>query len=222
MRHALIVSPQAGWVAASGLADALSWLSLAAHEVAGLPVTPRGGANYAVAIAVRAPSQAAPDAAAWARAGLAGAITLTLGIGDDLRQPVAEGAVARALALAGFRLPLPGECDAIAAHVGGLAGGHAAVTAELVASLLATNRADVHGFQRACAAGRWTDARRSAHRIRGTALMAGTASLARLGQRIEILAGQGQGDTVRALALLYVPAAHQLSDALAALLGRAA
>ena len=221
MRQALIIAPHAGWAAASGLAEALSWLSLAAHEVVGLPGTPRGVANYAVAIAVRAPGQAAPDAAAWARAGLAGAVTLALGIGDDPRQPIAEDAVARALALAGFRLPLPGECDAIAAHVGRLVGGNVAVMAELVASLLATNRADVRGFRQACAAGRWADARGRAHRIKGTALLAGTASLARLGQRIETLAGQGQGDTVRALALLYVPAAQQLSDALAALLARA-
>lgn len=219
--HALVVSPQAGWAAGSGLAQALSWLSLPTHEVPSL----RDAGNAAVAVVVLAPGQAPPAAAQWAHAGLARAIRFTAGarlampagVNGHLDEPIAEGAVARALARAGYTLPLAGERGAIARRIGGLVDGDARLMAELIACLFAGHRADVRAFRQACVQRCWADAAMYAHRIKGTAGMTGTPSLARLSQRIEDLARDGQADAVNGLAALYVPAARRVSDALAAL-----
>lgn len=128
---------------------------------------------------------------------------------------IGHAALAAALAGAGHVLPLP-DGPAIEQHVGQLANGDPAVTAELIATLLDTNQYDLRNFCQACMSGRWADARASAHRIKSTAHLAGADSLAALSQRIETLAQQGRGDAVLALAAWYMETVGRLSQVLAA------
>ncbi|GAB1576321.1 Hpt domain-containing protein [Bordetella petrii] len=225
MHNALVISRITGWAADSGLADALSWLSLAVRQAASLDDVPKDPLAYAVAIVRLAPGDPPPTAAQWGNAGLSDAIQFVVGsapdnlayIGGTLREPITERAIAAALANSGYLLPLPGECPAIGRHISGLVEGDTAIISQLVASLMDTTSADLLGFQQACADQHWEEARARAHRIKGTAHMAGTASLARLSQRIEALAAQGQGETLRALHAIYVPAVERVLAALAAL-----
>ena len=226
MYNAVILSSRPGWAAESGLADTLPGLGLSAHQAPWPVAAPAASRGYIVAFIQLAAGDAAPDPGQLRRAGLSGAIVLTCGTVSagpppahpHLADPVDEGALAAALAGAGYVLPLPAG-PAIGRHVSQLVDNDPAVTAELIASLLDTNQSDLHHFQQACAAQCWPDVRACAHRIKGTAHMAGAAALAALSQRIETLARQGRGDTVLALAALYTPAVERLSRTLAALAG---
>ncbi|MDM9560295.1 MULTISPECIES: Hpt domain-containing protein [Bordetella] len=225
MHNALVISRIPGWAAGSGLSDALSWLSLAVCESVGFDDVPKDPLAYAVAIVRLAPGDPPPTAAQWRDAGLSDAIQLVVGsasdntayIGRVLPEPITEGVIATALANSGYLLPLPGECPAIGQHISGLVEGDTAIIAQLVASLIDTTSADLLCFKQACAAQHWQEVRARAHRIKGTAHMAGTASLARLSQRIEVLAEQQQADTLRALHAIYVPAVERVLAVLAAL-----
>ncbi|MBO9357425.1 hypothetical protein GG851_25805 [Bordetella petrii] len=224
MHHALIVSAQPGWAAQSGVSGTLAGLGLSVREAPRLDGT--GDFHYAVIILHSVEGQRALGSAPDQPVAVPGAIVLTSGVASAqpaaargrLPLPVTEASLAAALAAAGYAVPLPAH-EAILQHVGQLVDCDAEVTAELVASLLATNRVDLHKLRDACAAGRWPDVRASAHRIKGTAHLAGAAALAALSLRVETLAQQGQGETVRALMLLYEPAVERLSQALAILAG---
>lgn len=205
----------------------LSWLSLAVHEVGSLRDVVPGQHNHILAIARLEPGQAAPSVDQWRQAGLASAVCLTAGAvasntpppGTHLSEPICETAVAAALAGANLVLPLAEECRAIGLRVSSLVDGDTVATAQLLDTLLATNQSDLHGLRQACDAQHWGTAQSYAHRIKSTAHMTGAVSLAKLSQRMEVLAQQRHAEPLRALAAIYQPAVQRLSDALAALIG---
>lgn len=222
MHHALIVSAQPKWAAESGVSDMLTGLGLSVHEVHHLDVT--AVSQYAIVVLHSATYRGAPHNRSEEPIAMPGAIVLVSGIAPaerpaasvQLPEPITEASLSAVLAAAGYALPLPTD-EAILQHVGDLVGCDADIMAELVASLLATNRADQQTLADACAAGHWPDVRASAHRIKGTAHLVDAAALAALSLRIETLARQDDSETVRALMLLYMPAVAMLSQALARL-----
>jgi len=226
MHHALILSTHHDRAAGRGPADILRGFGMAVREAAWPAAAPFADVDHAVVIIELSVGEAAPDADQLSRAGLAGAIVLTCGaapagapsVRRHLSDPADEGAMAVALTGAGYAAPIPDKA-ALAQQLGALVDDDPSVVTELVASLLDTNQSDLRDFRQACAARRWPDARACAHRIKGTAHMVGAPALVALSQRIELLAQHEQGDTVAALASLYVPAVQRLSQTLAALVG---
>lgn len=111
-------------------------------------------------------------------------------------------------------LPTADECRAIGAHVFRLVNDDSAVAAELLASLLETNQADLHDIQIACAEKNWADVRAHAHRIKNTAQLSGAGTLAVLCHRVEALAEQRDGQALQSLLGVFSAAVQRLSHAL--------
>lgn len=119
-----------------------------------------------------------------------------------------------ALLLAGYHLPDDAECDAIPQTLNALVDGDAAVVAELIDSLLDTGQTDLADYRARCAEQNWAAAGALAHRIKGTARLAGCASLTRVCERIELAAREDGGTAVLALNALFEPALERLCTVL--------
>ncbi|WP_111824558.1 Hpt domain-containing protein [Achromobacter sp. HZ01] len=125
-------------------------------------------------------------------------------------RPIADSELLPALLSAGYCLPDDRECAAISAVLHGLVDGDAAVVAELVDSLADTGLNDLAGYRACCASRDWHGAGALAHRIKGTARLAGCASLTRLCEHIEAVTRSGDGAEVERLNTLFVPALERL------------
>ncbi|MGY6268313.1 Hpt domain-containing protein [Achromobacter denitrificans] len=124
--------------------------------------------------------------------------------------PASEADLLDALLEAGYGLPDDGECAGIRQTLHDLVDGDPAIVAELIDSLLDTAQADLAGYQARCAVQGWGAAGSLAHRIKGTARMAGCISLTRLCERIEEASRAEDGDAIRRLNTLFEPALQRL------------
>lgn len=128
--------------------------------------------------------------------------------------PANESQLLAALLMAGYHLPDDAESNAIAQTLHDLVDGDATVVAELIDSLLDTAQTDLADYRTRCAEQNWPAAGALAHRIKGTARLAGCASLTRLCQRIERAAREEGSTTILPLNALFEPAQERLCTAL--------
>lgn len=124
-----------------------------------------------------------------------------------------------ALATAGYQSPTDEELASVNETLLRLVNGNVAVTAELVSSLLATAASDIDDYQRECADSNWIAASARAHRLAGTARMAGCPTLTALSTRAESLCAEGDTANIRALNRLLVPGIERLCTTLRGLAG---
>ncbi|CAB3663839.1 Hpt domain [Achromobacter denitrificans] len=128
--------------------------------------------------------------------------------------PATEASLARALLDTGYYLPADAECAAIAATLHDLVEGDSAIVGELIDSLIATGEADIAAYRARCAEGNWLAAGALAHRIKGTARMAGCASLTRLSERIEAASRAEADKLLPDLNAIFAPGVDRLCAAL--------
>ncbi|CAB3714596.1 Hpt domain-containing protein [Achromobacter pestifer] len=198
------------------LAGRLEGLGLAvdtcadAAALSGYPATPR------VVLwdedAWNAPGTALPAAVAAApiRLRISASGTPSPGVDAVVLPSATEAALSHALLAAGYGLPEDAECAAIRQTLHDLVDGDAAIVAELIDSLLDTGQADLADYRARCDEANWIAAGSLAHRIKGTARMAGCASLVRLSERIEAASRNGIGETIIRLNVLFEPALQRL------------
>lgn len=140
----------------------------------------------------------------------------------SLGWPVADADLVRALVRGGYHVPASDELLGIRQTLMRLVNGNAAITAELVTSLLATAESDLAQYQRQCADRNWPDAGSRAHRLAGGARMTGCGTLVALCSCAETLCAQGDLDGLLALNALLVPGVERFCAALRVLNGQAA
>ncbi|MFY0480015.1 Hpt domain-containing protein [Achromobacter marplatensis] len=128
-----------------------------------------------------------------------------------------EAALLQALLQAGYGLPEDSECAAIRQTLHDLVDGDSTIVAELIGSLLDTGQADLADYRARCAQANWVAAGSLAHRIKGTARMAGCASLVRISERIEAASRNESGEAVMRLNALFEPALQRLCTELSRL-----
>ncbi|RBL86296.1 hypothetical protein DDE05_11320 [Streptomyces cavourensis] len=132
-----------------------------------------------------------PDARQLHDYGIGQAILLAMGgatgtatpLHATLATPVRDADLLGALATAGYQAPAEQELAKVNETLLRLVNGNTAVTAELVSSLLVTALSDLADYQRECAERNWVAASARAHRLAGTARMAGCATLTALSTR---------------------------------------
>ncbi|QVQ26827.1 Hpt domain-containing protein [Achromobacter deleyi] len=139
------------------------------------------------------------------------------GVQAVLQPPATEEALLQALLDAGYRLPADAECAAIPGALHDLVDGDQAVVAELIDSLLSTGQTDLADYRARCAEGDWAAAGSLAHRIKGTARMAGCASLTRVCERIESASRSDAGPVVLRLNAIFTPGVQRLCNVLRSL-----
>lgn len=197
-------------------------LQVITSDGASIPL-PDSAASYVVVLADDALNVLAePLLTIVARASICIAVTSTGFAGlpamhASLAWPVSEGSLLNALLEAGYELPDGAECAGITATLHDLVDGDQAVVAELLESLIDTGVADLAAYQRCCAQGQWAAAGSLAHRIKGTARMAGSISVAQVCERMESAARNDGAATVLLLNALFIPSVRRLCDALSAL-----
>lgn len=125
-----------------------------------------------------------------------------------------ESDLLQALLNAGYCLPEDSECAAIPNVLHGLVDGDSAVVAELIDSLTDTGLADLAAYRVCCADQDWTGAGTLAHRIKGTARLAGCASLTQLCEHVEAVTRNGDGAQVERLNTLFEPSLQRLCNQL--------
>ncbi|RZT31927.1 Hpt domain-containing protein [Cupriavidus agavae] len=113
------------------------------------------------------------------------------------------------------RLP-PDELSAIGAALAEASRHDAALQSMLVARLLETNATDLADLRFAVARRDWPGVRRTVHRIKGAAALAGCTSLVAAGKSIESAAGQGNGAVVNTLLPRYIAILDAFNDTLSA------
>lgn len=178
--------------------------------LSGYPVTPR------VVVWDREAPQATPGtlppavAAAPIRLWISAPGAAGVGAGAHSAPSAAEPDLLHALLSAGYRLPDDAECAAIPRVLHDLVDGDSAVVAELIDSLTDTGLSDLAGYRARCAEQDWAAAGTLAHRIKGTARMAGCASLTQLCAHIEAAARNGDGAAIGQLNALFEPALERL------------
>jgi len=145
---------------------------------------------------------------------LAGATQTAAPVHATLQMPVRDADLIGALASAGYQAPADLELANINETLLRLVNGNRVVTAELVSSLLTTAESDIVDYRRECADRHWIAAGARAHRLAGTARMAGCDTLTALSIRAESLCAQGDIDDVMALNQLLVPGVERLCSAL--------
>ena len=136
-----------------------------------------------------------------------------------LLAPVRDTDLIGALAAAGYQVPANEELLRIHETVLRLVNGDAAVTAQLVSSLLDTGQSDLDDYQRECADCNWIDAASRAHRLGGTARMSGCHTLIALCARAEAFCAQGDVAGIQAVNALLIPGVQRLCAVLRALSG---
>ncbi|MBB1596880.1 Hpt domain-containing protein [Achromobacter sp. UMC46] len=158
------------------------------------------------------PGQPLPAAVAAApiRLRISASGTTAPGIDEVVVPGATEAALSRALLEAGYVLPDDAECAAIRQTLHDLVDGDPAIVAELIDSLLDTAQGDLTNYRARCAEADWAAAGSLAHRIKGTARMAGCASLIRLSERIEAASRNESGEAVMRLNVLFEPALQRL------------
>lgn len=139
------------------------------------------------------------------------------GVQAVLQPPATEEALLQALLDAGYGLPADTECAAIQGALNDLVDGDQAVVAELTDSLLSTGETDLADYQACCVEGDWAAAGSLAHRIKGTARMAGCASLTRVCERIELACRSAAGPAVLRLNAIFTPGVQRLCNILRSL-----
>lgn len=138
-----------------------------------------------------------------------------------LTWPVPDGDLIRALVQGGYQVPASDELLGIRQTLMRLVNGNAAITSELVASLLATAESDLAQYQRQCADSNWIEAGSRAHRLAGGARMTGCGTLVALCSRAETLCAQADRDNLLALNALLIPGLERFCAALRVLDGQA-
>ncbi|MFD4841194.1 Hpt domain-containing protein [Achromobacter sp. NPDC058515] len=156
-------------------------------------------------------------AAAPIRLAVSASGTPIQGVQAVLQPPATEEALLRALLDAGYRLPADAECAAIKGAIHDLVDSDQAIVSELIDSLLSTGEADLAAYQARCLEGDWAAAGSLAHRIKGTARMAGCISLTRVCERIELASRSEAGSVVERLNVIFTPAVQRLCDVLRSL-----
>ncbi len=136
-----------------------------------------------------------------------------------LPAPVRDTDLIGALAAAGYQVPANEELLRIHETVLRLVNGNAAITAQLVSSLLDTGQSDLDDYQRECADSNWIDAGSRAHRLGGTARMSGCHTLIALCAQAEAFCAQGNIAGIEAVNRLLVPGVQRLCAVLRALTG---
>lgn len=136
------------------------------------------------------------------------------GVQAVVAPPATEETLLQALLNAGYSLPADAECAAIQGTLNDLVDGDQTIVAELIDSLLSTGEVDLADYQARCEQGDWAAAGSLAHRIKGTARMAGCASLTRVCERIESASRSGAGPAVLHLNAVFTPGVQRLCNAL--------
>ncbi|WMD20804.1 Hpt domain-containing protein [Achromobacter seleniivolatilans] len=131
--------------------------------------------------------------------------------------PATEAQLLSALVNAGYSLPDDAECAAISQTLHDLVDGDTAVVSELIESLFDTAKADLADYRARCAEQNWSAAGSLAHRIKGTARLAGCRSLTQLCERIEMAARLEGRTAITPLNTLFEPALDRLCAELARL-----
>ncbi|GEM_PF-1318858 len=177
-----------------------------------------------VVVFCQLPAEQYPDArqvldygigqAIWLAMGRDAGIEIATPVHATLDIPVREADLIGALASAGYLAPADLELAHINETLLRLVSGNRTVTAELVSSLLATAASDINDYRRECADRHWIAASSRAHRLAGTARMAGCDTLTALSIRAESLCAQGDVEDVQALNRLLVPGVERLCLAL--------
>lgn len=198
------------------LAERLEGLGLAVDTCADTaalsdyPAAPRVVLWDEDARGVPAKAQPAAIAAAPIRLMISASGTASTDIDAVALPSATEATLSHALLAAGYSLPDDAECAAIRQTLHDLVDGDSAIVAELIDSLLDTGQADLADYRARCAEANWVAAGSLAHRIKGTARMAGCASLVRLSERVEAASRNESGETVMRLNALFEPALQKL------------
>ncbi|WP_420994754.1 Hpt domain-containing protein [Cupriavidus sp. 30B13] len=223
MHRALLIGDTTDWAEDSGLAALMEGLGFQATAHALSSPGPLGEGWRLVA--VRVPADGALPASVMPDADGAGP-TLWLAVspsgGADprfagaLAEPVREHELVRQLARHGV-MPISAEEEAVFwPTIDALSDGDPDMVAELVSSLVNTNRDDLVLLRDACAASGWDEAASLAHRFKGAARILECGSVVSLCARLEAAARRRDADGVQALLALFEPTIEHMNRCLEA------
>ncbi|MGO4329768.1 Hpt domain-containing protein [Cupriavidus sp. 2TAF22] len=225
MHRALIIGDTADWAEDSGVAALLEGLGFeaTAHAVESPGAPGRGWRLVLVRLPADGalPARVVPDSdgagpTLWLAVSSATAASVDTRFGGMLTEPVREHDLARELARHGV-LPISAQEEAAFwPAIETLSDGDPDMIAELVASLVDTNRADLVLLRNACAAADWDEAASLAHRFKGAARILECSSVVALCARLEAAARARDADGVSALLALFEPTVERLNNCLEA------
>ncbi|WP_196812866.1 MULTISPECIES: Hpt domain-containing protein [Cupriavidus] len=221
MHRALLIGDTTDWAEDSGLATLMEGLGFQATAHALSSPGPLGEGWRLVVVRLPAdgalPAGVAPDPDG---AGPTLWLAVSAGpadprFGGTLAEPVREHELVRQLVRHRL-MPISAEEEAAFwPAIETLSDGDPDMIAELVRSLVDTNRDDLVLLRDACVASRWDEAASLAHRFKGSARILESRAVVSLCARLEAAARRRDADGVLALLALFEPAIEHMNDCLA-------